>query len=161
VKYDAARRVDPQWWLSLDAEDRVSQIETAHVVPEAWHQPIRESRAHALSHVVVENLVARGDDTPVYAALQRLVRQGRSRHDAIHALGNVFVEHARAIGSGRASAADPPPEAQIKSVTAMTAAKLRGQAQDGGNRAARRSGAKGTRRPTKASRKKKKKRRKR
>lgn len=161
MKYDPAKRVDPSWWRSLGEEERVSVVEAAHVVPEAWHQPIYESRPHALLHVIAENLVARGDDTPVYAALQRLVRQGLGRHDAIHALSSVCSEHARAIGSGRASPDDPPPEGQIRTAAAMTASSWRGQITGGGNRADRRSGAKRGKRPTKASRKKKKKKRKR
>ncbi len=161
MKYDPAKRVEPQWWRSLGAEERVSLIEAAHVVLPAWHHPVPESRPHALLHVVAENLAARGDEIPVYAALQRLVRQGLQRHDAIHALGNACSEHARAIGSGRASPDDPPPEGQIKSAAAMTVAKWRGATAGGGNRADRRGSARGSKRPTKAGRKKKKKRRKR
>lgn len=163
MKYDPATRVDPGWWTSLGAEERVSLVEAAHVVPEAWHHVIHESRPHALLHVIAENLVARGDDIPVHAALQRLVRQGLSRHDAIHALASVCSEHARAIGSGRAEPDAPPPAGQIKAAAAMTAAKWRGQAIDGvGNRADRRSSARG-RKPSAAraaARRKKKKRKK-
>jgi len=160
VKYDPAKRVDPEGWKALGTEERVSLSEAAHVVTEAWHHPIHESRPHALLHVIAENLAARGDETPVYAALQRLVRQGLGRHDAIHALASVCSEHARAIGSGRASPDDPPPEDQIKNAAGMTLAKWQGQVAGGGNRAARRSSAKDRKRPTRAkanARKKKKK----
>lgn len=164
MKYDPAKRVEPEGWRALGDEERVILIEAAHVVLPAWHHPVPESRPHALLHVVAENLVARGDEIPVYAALQRLVRQGLQRHEAIHALGNACSEHARAIGSGRASPDDPPPEEQIKSAAAMTLSKWQGPAAGDGNRADRRSSAKGPKRPKKSrasARNKKKKRRKR
>ena len=161
MSYDPGKRVDPAWWNSLGSDERVHIAEAAHVVPGAWHFPIRDSRAHAIMHVVVENLVAQGDETPIYATLQKLARQGLERHDAIHALSTVFAEHARTIGGGRADSDTPPPEAQVKRAAAMTASSWRGQGtQTVGNRADRRSATKGFRRVGKAGRKKKKKRKK-
>lgn len=162
MSYDPSKRLDPAWWSSLASDERVSLAEAAHVAPGAWHFPIRDSRAHAIMHVVVENLVAQGEETPIYATLQKLARQGLERHDAIHALSTVFAEHARAIGAGRAEGDDPPPEAQVKRAAAVTASSWQGQEKGGvGNRADRRSATKGFRRVGKAGRKKKKKKRKR
>ena len=42
-------------------------------------------------HVVVENQLALADE-PVVRALDRLVREGLSRHDAVHAIGSVVAE---------------------------------------------------------------------
>jgi hypothetical protein len=53
-------------------------------------QPFSESeRLHAAAHVIVENQAALGDATVVPATLDRLMREGLDRHDAIHAIAYV------------------------------------------------------------------------
>ena len=47
---------------------------------------------HATTHVIVENQVALGDAYPVQSVLFRLMEEGLSRHDAIHAIGLVLAE---------------------------------------------------------------------
>lgn len=49
------------------------------------------ARLHAVTHVVVENQVLLGDETPVAATLERLRSEGLPRHDAIHAIGSVLA----------------------------------------------------------------------
>ena len=49
------------------------------------------AKIHAVTHVVVENQVLLGGETPVAAALDRLMQEGLSRHDAIHAIGSVLA----------------------------------------------------------------------
>ncbi|HEU5236242.1 MAG TPA: hypothetical protein VFU37_03825 [Pyrinomonadaceae bacterium] len=44
-------------------------------------------------HVVVENQIALGDDIPAQKTLARLMREGLSRHDAVHAIGSVVASH--------------------------------------------------------------------
>jgi hypothetical protein len=39
----------------------------------------------------VENQVLLGDETPVASTLERLMSEGLSRHDAIHAIGTVLA----------------------------------------------------------------------
>ena len=46
---------------------------------------------HSVTHVVVENQVLLGDETPVAATLDRLLGEGLSRHDAIHAIGTALA----------------------------------------------------------------------
>ena len=48
---------------------------------------------HALIHVVVENQVALGAEVPAQETLSRLMREGLSRHDAVHAIGSVLAGH--------------------------------------------------------------------
>lgn len=48
-------------------------------------------RVHATIHVVVENQLAIPDE-PVARALSRLMREGLSRHDAVHAIGSLVAE---------------------------------------------------------------------
>jgi hypothetical protein len=55
--------------------------------------PVGQSaRAHAATHVVVENQAAMGDATAVPATLARLMREGLERHDAVHAIGSVLMQ---------------------------------------------------------------------
>lgn len=49
------------------------------------------AKLHAITHVVVENQVLLGDETPVASTLERLRQEGLSRHDAIHAIGSVLA----------------------------------------------------------------------
>jgi hypothetical protein len=53
---------------------------------------LAEPEAHAAFHVVIENQIAMGDETPAREALDRLMAEGLSRHEAVHALGSVLAE---------------------------------------------------------------------
>ena len=87
TKYDPERAPDPARWLAEDEQQRISIIERYH-----RRQRIQVERptAHALFHLIVENQVAMGDELPVAEAVQRLVGEGLSRHEAIHAVGAVL-----------------------------------------------------------------------
>jgi len=50
-------------------------------------------RMHAMFHVVAENQIALGDEIPAERTLARLMREGLSRHDAVHAIGSVVASH--------------------------------------------------------------------
>ena len=43
-------------------------------------------------HVVVENQVAMGDEYPAKSVLERLMREGLDRHQAIHAISQLLAE---------------------------------------------------------------------
>jgi hypothetical protein len=45
-----------------------------------------------MAHVVVENQVALGEATPVPETFDRLIDEGLDRHEAVHAIGNIFME---------------------------------------------------------------------
>jgi hypothetical protein len=55
--------------------------------------PLPNAQLHALTHVIVENQVAEGDQYPVAATLSRLMGEGLTRHEAIHAIGSVLAAH--------------------------------------------------------------------
>jgi hypothetical protein len=89
MRYSADQAPDPAKWLALNESDRLDLVI-------AYHRRNRLSvgqsaRAHAATHVVVENQVAMGDATVVPATLDRLMREGLDRHDAIHAIGSVLL----------------------------------------------------------------------
>ncbi len=50
-----------------------------------------------MTHVVVENQIALGDEIPVARNLHQLMAQGLDRHDAIHAIASVKAIRTSAI----------------------------------------------------------------
>jgi len=89
-QYDPHVAPDPEDWLALDEGERILLVEEHHRDARA---PVPRSgrKLHASMHVVVENQLALADE-PVVRALDRLVREGLSRHDAVHAIGSVVAE---------------------------------------------------------------------
>ncbi|MCX4150327.1 MULTISPECIES: hypothetical protein [Paraburkholderia] len=87
--YNPERGPEPESWLELDEQERIFLIET-------WHRVARiklpNVTAHAALHVIVENQIAL-DLEPVVRAMDRLRKQGLTRHDAIHAIGSVVAEN--------------------------------------------------------------------
>jgi hypothetical protein len=89
-RYDPERAPPPADWLALDEGERIHLIEVFHRdarVP----LPKAARAAHASIHAVVENQLALYDE-PIVRALARLMKEGLSRHDAVHAIGSVLVE---------------------------------------------------------------------
>jgi hypothetical protein len=88
--YDPEVPPNPAEWLALDEQLRV------HLV-EVYHRKTREEfpnlTLHAAFHAVVENQIAEGLE-PVVRAMARLMNQGLSRHDALHAVGSCVADHA-------------------------------------------------------------------
>ena len=77
-------------WLGIDEGERLLLVEESHRdarIP----LPKRARRLHASMHVIVENQLAANDE-PVVRALGRLMKEGLSRHDAVHAIGSVVAE---------------------------------------------------------------------
>lgn len=90
VEYDANIAPDPERWLALDESERLSAIDAFH---EAVDQSIGErAPLHNGIHCIVENQIALSDPPATAEALERLMRDGLSRHDAIHAIGTVVAE---------------------------------------------------------------------
>ena len=87
--YDPNHAPDPQAWLALDSEVRIAQAEVFHK-KRRIHMP--GPKAHAVFHAIVENQIAE-DVVAVVRAVPRLMAQGLSRHDAIHAIGWVLAQH--------------------------------------------------------------------
>ena len=89
-QYDPHVAPYPEDWLALDEGERILLVEEHHRDARA---PVPRSgrKLHASMHVVVENQLALADE-PVVRALDRLVREGLSRHDAVHAIGSVVAE---------------------------------------------------------------------
>jgi hypothetical protein len=90
TKYDPDHAPDPERWL---AQDEMQLMEIVQRYHRREQIPLPNERVHASYHVMVENQVALGEKTPVRDALDRLMGEGMSRHDAIHAVGAVLAKH--------------------------------------------------------------------
>lgn len=114
TKYDPERAPDPARWMAEDEQQLMSIIERYH-----RRQGIEFERpqAHAAIHLVVEKQVAMGDELPVAEAVQRLMGEGLSRHEAIHAVGSVLASF---LTETMRSDADPDNEAYNREVRALT-----------------------------------------
>ena len=86
--YNPERAMDPVEWNALDEDERHYLVERYHrkkrIKLPNWH-------VHAAIHVIVENQAALGKEIPVQKTLERLMLEGLSRHDAVHAIGSVLA----------------------------------------------------------------------
>jgi len=88
--YDPDKPIDAEEWMSLDEGEREYLVEQYH---RKKRIKMPDARLHAMFHVVVENQVALGDEIPAQRTLTRLMREGLSRHDAVHAIASVVASH--------------------------------------------------------------------
>jgi uncharacterized protein YoaH (UPF0181 family) len=114
TKYDPERAPDPGRWLAQDEHQLISIIERYHRRERIENE---RPRVHATVHMVVENQVAMGDELPVAEAVQRLMGEGLSRHDAIHAVGTVLMGY---LSEALRSKSGPDNEAYNSEVRALT-----------------------------------------
>lgn len=115
TKYDPDRAPDPARWLAQDEQQLISIIERYH---RRERIEAERPRIHAALHLVVEKQIAMGDELPVAEAVQRLMGEGLSRHDAIHAVMSVLAGF---LGQAvQSDAGDPDNEAYFRDVRALT-----------------------------------------
>jgi hypothetical protein len=88
--YHPSRAPDPEVWLSIDESARIAMVLENHI---AANVEFEEGAAniHAVIHVIVENQNALNVE-PVPSTIAKLIRQGLSRHESIHAVGAVLSE---------------------------------------------------------------------
>jgi hypothetical protein len=96
--YDPDVGPDPAHWLALEEAERLRQAKDYHRRHDAL---LAEPEIHGLVHVTIENQIAMGDEMPVRGALERLMAEGMTRHEAIHALGSVLTEMIVAVADGK------------------------------------------------------------
>ena len=87
--YDPEVPPNPSVWLALDEQERIQLAETYH---KAARIKLPRVMAHACFHAIVENQMAEGLES-VVRAMARLMNEGLSRHDALHAIGSVLAGH--------------------------------------------------------------------
>ncbi len=86
-KYNPQRPLG-SWWKDLEEPEQIRLVENYH---RRTRVRLPSIRTHALAHVMVENQIQLGDETPVAATLKRLKAEGLGRHDAVHAIGGVLM----------------------------------------------------------------------
>ena len=118
-RYDPEVSPDPEAWLALDEMERELLVEQYHRDARI-KLPKRARRLHAAIHTVVENQLALEDQTIVRDTLKRLISEGLSRHDAIHAIGSVLAGHIYDLLNKKEVPTDPhaPYYAQLEELTA-------------------------------------------
>ena len=89
TNYDPEIVPDPTAWLALDEQERIRLAEAHH---QAARVRLPNVKAHAIFHAIVENQIAEELES-VVRAMARLMNEGLSRHDALHAIGSVVAEH--------------------------------------------------------------------
>ena len=77
-------------WRSMDEDECIEAVLAFHRI---LGIETGNDHLHATVHVIVENQALLGEETPVRAALVRLVREGLDRHEAIHAVGSALIEY--------------------------------------------------------------------
>jgi hypothetical protein len=117
--YNPEQSPEPEDWLATDEMNRQLLVEEYH---RSKRIKVPDDRLHACIHVIVENQLALEDQAPVRETLCRLISEGLSRHDAVHAIGTVVAEQIHDIMStGRP--ADPTQADYFAALGKLTAAK--------------------------------------
>jgi hypothetical protein len=99
-RYDPNLAPDAASWLGLDEEERLDLIRGYHRLNRI---KLPSLDAHAIAHLIVENQLAE-ELPPALNALARLLAGGLERHDAVHAIGAVLMDHLWDLSN------KPPPE---------------------------------------------------
>lgn len=88
--YDPSKTPNKDLWLGLDEQERIALVRDYH---SAIDDDSEESMKpfHSILHAIVENQIAE-EVEPVPATMDKLQRQGLSRHEALHAVGAVLSE---------------------------------------------------------------------
>lgn len=88
-KYDPVSKPDAAEWLALEETEQIALATAYH---KKKRIKIPKLQIHVMLHVVVENQLAEGIEV-AQEALERLMAEGLDRHEAIHAIGSVLMEH--------------------------------------------------------------------
>lgn len=88
--YDPECTPDAAEWLALGESERIALVKRFHrdAGMLLGEQP---DLLHAGIHAAIEVQLAVNDE-PIVRALSRLMKQGLSRHDALHAIGSALAE---------------------------------------------------------------------
>jgi hypothetical protein len=89
TRYDPEITPNPREWLALDEQERIKLAQAYH---RAARVKVPNAKAHAVFHAIIENQIAERLAS-VVRAMARLMKEGLSRHDALHAISSVLAEH--------------------------------------------------------------------
>lgn len=89
MEYDPLTPPKPDQWLELQEDTQIRMVREYH---KSGAPELLKEELHAAFHVMIENQLA-SDEVPVRRTLDRLMEEGLDRHEAIHAIGSVLMEH--------------------------------------------------------------------
>jgi hypothetical protein len=121
LSYDPNVAPPSTQWLSLGEAQRIDLV-TAYHRAAAGH--IANDRLHAIIHVIVETQLALGEPV-VVDTMARLERSGLTRHDGIHAIGDVLTAHLQSLM--RADSSDGEASAHGAYVAGLKALRVGGK----------------------------------
>jgi hypothetical protein len=128
MRYDPEKPPAPDVWRDLDEDEAQLMIARHHRSPGCAHPPAANRRLHDITHLLVENHAA-SPDLPIADALVRLVAEGLTRHEAVHAVGSVMSRYLLdALSPGTPA---PDLEQYYTEVRSLTAASWRHGAESG------------------------------
>ena len=120
ITYAPMIEPDLEEWQSLDEWTQIDLVREYHRRAEV---DLPNEKIHAVLHVVVENQIALGDEVPTVATVQRLLREGLDRHEAVHAAGTVITDIIYDIFKGRDRG--PDPNKKFRKMNKLTARRWR------------------------------------
>ena len=123
MPYDPMRQPAGPEWTGLDEGEQIALVSEYH---RRARIKVPNLEVHAAMHVAVENQRLMGDETPVAAALARLMAEGLDRHEAIHSVASVLI----GVMSDTMKSPGNPTEAYYREVRALTAASWLSQPDD-------------------------------
>ena len=118
-QYDALVAPDQEAWLALDETERIELVSKYHRNIGEELPGFGQNLLHATMHVVVENQVASAV-LPVSQALDRLLREGLDRHDAIHAIASVLAGRVYDVIAGGSDDINEQYAAELHELTAKS-----------------------------------------
>lgn len=89
--YEPSKTPNAEEWLALDESEKIALVQEFHR-REMIQLP--NHSAHAAVHSIIESQLAEGYSAAA-ATLARLQSDGLDRHEAVHAMGSLLMEHAR------------------------------------------------------------------
>jgi hypothetical protein len=101
MNYQPDDPLDVQTWRAATEDERIEACLTAHAMLPPWHPPVPNARLHASLHVVVEQQIASGEFPEMLPTLERLRKEGLSRHQAVHLISGIAAEALRHVMTQR------------------------------------------------------------
>lgn len=96
-KYRADHEPGDSFWADLSEEEQIHAIIQHHRLRNI---ELPDAQLHALTHLLVEQHLACGKSPVAVASLRRLVGEGLSRHEAVHAIGWVLTTTMHELSTG-------------------------------------------------------------
>ncbi len=118
--YNPDRNPDPGEWLAMNEGERIRLVESYH---RRARIRLPNRRVHAVIHEVVENQLAM-KVPEVVNTFERLLEEGLTRHEAIHAIGFVLAGRIHDIVNERTPSGHVDPNIdyfdELKNLTAAS-----------------------------------------